>query len=164
MLTGVSKKQVIPYVPEDDRDSPIDIQTVFWIKPKGFGDGNSTAARYAGCRKPLGGRGGYDDYSVSKMNKADIEEFIAIIVQVENYKLSADHDGQIITDTEDTDDLRKICKDMSNDLFNELIDVAGDMSKLKAGEKKSLNSSSTLIVGKQKSQKDKKSMTVTSVD
>ena len=160
-LSGISKNQVIPYVPEDDRDSPVDQQTVFWVKPKGFGDANRTAARYAGCRKPYGGKKGYDEYNPALMDKADVGEFIACVHGVDNFRLT--DDGDIIKSTEDPDDLRQICKAMSNDLFNEIIDVAGDMSKLKAGEKKSSSSSSTSTSGKQKSQNDKKGMSVTPV-
>ena len=161
-LSGVSKNQVIPYVPEDDRDSPLEEQTVFWVKPKGFGDGNRTAARYAGCRKPYGSKKGYDEYNPSLMDKADVQEFIACVHGVDNFRLT--EDGELIKSTENPDDLRQICKAMSSDLFNEIIDVAGDMSKLKDGEKKSSSSSSTLISGKQKNQNAKKGMSVTTVE
>jgi len=161
-LTGIARDQIIPYVPEDDRGSPQKEQCVIWIRPKGYGDGNRTAARYAKCRKPYGGIGGYDEYSVERMNKADLEEFIAVVHQVDNFRLS--EDSELIESTEDLDDLKKICKAMSSDLFNEIIDVAGDISKLKAGEKKSSSSLSTSTNGKLKNPKDKKSMTVTSVE
>ncbi len=161
-LSGISKNQVIPYVPEDDRDSPLGEQTVFWVKPKGFGDSNRTAARYAKCRKPYGGRDGFDEYNPAKMDKADIEEFLACVHGVDNFRLTDDDD--IIESTEDADDLRKICKAMSSGLFNEIIDVAGDMSKLKAGEKKNSSFSSTSTSGKQKNQNAKKGISVTHVE
>jgi len=166
-LRGISRNTVYKYVPVDDRGTePEEDQTVFHIRPKRFGDGSRSAARYLGCRKAFTRRG-FEEYDADRMKKADMDEFLDVVVAVENWIFSEDHggDGKTITRwVDDIEDLKKICREMSSDLLNEILDVAGDISKLKEGEKKSSNSSSTLTIGKPKTQKDKKSMTVTSVE
>jgi len=164
-LRGISSKASVPYVPEDDRSSPPEEQTVFWIKPKKFGDGNRTASRYMGCEKAIT-RKGFREVDPNRLKQADIEEFLDTVVKVENWIFSEDHPngGVIIPVIEDPSDLKQVCMDMSNDLFNEIIDASNDMSRLRAGEKKSLKSSSISISGKQKKQIDKNPTTVTSVE
>ncbi len=166
-LSGISRKTIYKYVPVDDRETePEDEQTVFHIRPKLSGDGSRSATRYMNCRKS-NPRGGFDEWDFVKMRRADQDEFIDNIAAVENWKFSTDHGGDgktIIKLIDNTEDLKKLFQEMSNDLLNEILEVVSDISKLKEGEKKSLNSSSILTTGKPKNLKDKKSMTVTHVE
>ena len=164
-LGGISRNKIIPYVPIDDRETEFDKQTVFWIKPKKFGDANITLSRYAAAEK-MNSRKGFREFDARKLTQADKEEFSDIVVKVENWKFSADFggNGERITPIVDNEgDLEKVCRDMPNELLNEVIEVANDMSKLTEGEKKSLNSSVFSTSGNPKDGKSKEVLTAISV-
>ena len=137
-IKGVGTR-AIPYVPEEDRTSPADEQTVFWIKPKSGHQANQTMRRYAAAGKD--GRKGYRELSVNKLDTADLEEFVEVVERVENFYFSdkfPDLEKQgLVRDIQDAETLKCVCKDLSSDLLIEVFDAANNLSQLKAGEKKS---------------------------
>jgi len=164
-IRGISREKVFYYVPEDDRNAPLNEQTVFHMKAKKFGDGNVTARRYMGSEKTTT-RKGFRDIDDRKLTQADLGEFLDTVVQVDNWIFSQDFggDGETITPVLSTpNDIEKVCKDMANELLNEILEASNDISKLEAGQKKSSNSSATSIIGKQKTQTGKQHLSATTV-
>lgn len=133
MITGVNKKPV-PYVLEDDRNSPLNEQTVFWITPKKGHDANETLRRYAGAGRD--GRKGYRELNTAKLDAADIEEFLSCVSRVQNFKLAEEEGGKVLTDITAEGDLKQVCRSLSPDHLNEIFDAANNQTHLKAGEKK----------------------------
>lgn len=137
MIAGVSKKPV-PYVIEDDRKSPVSQQTVFWIVPKKGHDANETLRRYAAAGRD--GRKGYRELSTSRLDQADVDEFLDICIKVENFKFSDDFPDLskqgVIKVIEDSATLSALCKDLSVDHLLEIMDAANNISHLMMGEKK----------------------------
>jgi len=137
MIRAVIKK-AIPYVLEDDRNSPITEQTVFWVTPKRSHEANKTLQRYGGAQKD--GRGGYREFNVNKLDAADVEEFISLVEKVERYCLAPDtpfikqFKGGIVIETTDKAVLAEIAASMSSGQLTEIFDASGDASKLEAGK------------------------------
>ena len=147
-IRGISK-QAIAYIPEDERTVKQD-QTVIHIKPKTGHDANATMARYASTGRD--GRKGYRDLNVTKLDNADVEEFLNIVEKVENYYFSDQYPDlekiglhKVI---EDRDTLKRVAMDVSADLLIEIFEAANNISKLKEGEKKSSSSPPTSSSGK----------------
>lgn len=137
MIQGVSKKAV-PYVLEDDRRSPENEQTVFWIMPKKGHDANESLRRYAAAGRD--GRKGYRELNTARLDSADLEEFADIVVKIENFLFSDDFpdlkkQGPIKV-IEDNSTLLAVCKDLSVDHLLEIMDAANNISHLRSGEKK----------------------------
>ncbi len=165
-MSGIAKSKVYYYVPIDDRQTPVAEQTVFHLKPKKFGDGNITARRYMASEKATT-RKGYRDIDDKRLTQADLGEFIDTVVQVDNWIFSIDFggNGERITDMINTpNDLEKVCRDMSNELLNEILEASNDISKLEEGQKKSLNSSATSTIGNQKTVTEKPLLSATTVE
>lgn len=137
MIVGVSKK-AIPYVLEEDRRNSYSEQTVFWIMPKKGHDANETLRRYAAAGRD--GRKGYRELNTSRLDQADVEEFLDVVVKVENFQFSEDYPDLskqgLIKTIEDQGTLVQVCKDLSVDHLLEIFDAANNISHLKAGEKK----------------------------
>ena len=152
-IRGVSREPVA-YVPEEQRTETED-QTVIWIRPKTGQDANRTMAAYAGASRE--GRKGYRDMNVTKLNSADIQEFIRIVSKVENYYFSnafKDLETQgLLAVIEDEETLKKVAQDISADLLIEIMEAANNASTLKAGEKKSSSSRPTSASGSPRSDK-----------
>ena len=148
-LRGVTK-QPVAYVPEIERTS--EDPTVFHIIPKTGHDANRTMARYAAASKD--GRKGYRELNVSKLDNADIEEFLDTVVKVENFIFSDNWDdeeaGKLIKSIDDPIRLKKVCMDLPSDILIEIFDASNNLSQLKAGEKKTLNSQLTSHSGEAK--------------
>lgn len=147
-IRGVSRLP-IPYIPEDERSTKED-QTVIWIKPKTGHDANVTMSRYAGAGRDV--RKGYRELNINKLDNADIQEFLDIVVKVENYLFSdqfpdLEKQGLHVV-IEDQELLRKVCMDISADLLVEIFEVANNMVSLKGGEKKGSSSQRTSRSGK----------------
>jgi len=145
MIKGVSRDP-IPFVVEEDRNSPMEEQTIFWIKPKTGHEANQTMARYAAAGRD--GRKGYRDLNVGKLDNADIEEFLAICTRVENFWFAGDEKPTKIV--EGPVNLTNLCRELSSDVLIELMDASNNLSVLEAGAKKGYSSLSTSSSGKQK--------------
>jgi len=137
MIKGV-KREAIPYVLEADRSNETEDQTVFFVKPKRGHEANLTLKRYGSASRD--GRGGYREFSVDKLDSADIEEFKSIVIRVMRYQFSEGHiyyekfeDG-IVVDTQEQEVISAIARDMSSVYMSELFDVAGDLHKLEEGK------------------------------
>ena len=152
-LKGVSTKP-IPYVPEVERDNT-ENPTIFWIKAKTGRDANESMRRYAGASKE--GRKGYRDLDVRKLNNADIEEFLGIVTEVENFEFSDNfpdlEEKGVISKISDEATLIRVCQDLPADILIEVFDVASNLSQLKAGAKKNFKSSHTSVSGSKKPEK-----------
>lgn len=140
MVKGVEKKPV-PYVLEDDRNSPLEEQTVFHIMPKTGHDSNRTLQRYAAASKD--GRKGSREISVQKLDSADIEEFLAIVSKVEVYQFpshSALYESGPTKVIDTPEGLREVCVTMSSDYLAEVFEAANNLSRLTDGAKKNSKS------------------------
>ena len=153
-IQGVSR-QPVPFVPEEERMVK-ENQTVIWIKPKSGHQANVTMSRYASAGRD--GRKGYRELNVTKLDNADLQEFVDIVAKWENYYFSdqfPDLQKQgLMAVVEDEPTLRKIAMDISADLLIELMEAANNISVLKSGEKKSYSSSPTSASGKAKEEKE----------
>lgn len=151
-IRGITKDPVA-YVPEAERTEQE--PTVFWIRPKTGHDANKTMARYASASKD--GRKGYRELNVTKLDNADIEEFLDIVIKVENFYFSNnwdDEDPNKLVKLIDTPDrLKKVCMDLPSDVLIEIFDASNNFSQLKAGEKKTSSSQHTSLSGEVKSGK-----------
>jgi len=151
MITGVSKKP-IPYVLEEDRKNPLQDQTVFYIVPKKGHDSNETLRRYAAAGRD--GRKGYRDLSVPRLDQADWEEFLDVVVKVENFRFSEDFSDLAkqgaIKSIEDKGTLMCVAKDISSEYLIEIFDAANNISHLVAGEKKTPTLDVVRVVEKRK--------------
>ena len=136
MITAVERK-IVPYVLEEDRNNTADDQTLFWIMPKRSHEANQTLSRYGGTSKD--GRQGYRDFSVTKLDDADIKEFCSLVEKVEKFILAPDSNyfgqfkGGVIVDTTDKMILTEIARSMSSAHLTEIFDAAGDSHKLEQG-------------------------------
>ena len=152
-LRGTSKRPV-PYVPEEER-SVLEDQTVVWIRPKNGHSANKTMARYAAAGRD--GRKGYRELNIRKLDDADIEEFLEVVVKWENYYFSDSfpklHEQGLIKVIEDQETLKKICLDLPADILMEIFEAANNISRLNEGEKKSYSSPHTSASGKAKPEK-----------
>ncbi|MFV2014552.1 MAG: hypothetical protein ACC656_03935 [Candidatus Heimdallarchaeota archaeon] len=143
MIRGVEQKE-IPYVLEDDRSSPVEDQTVFWISPKTGHDNNKTLQRYSMATKT--NRKGYQEINPNKMDVADQEEFLHIVSKVENYgfpedhTLYAKHENGVLKESTEPGDLKEVARTLAADHLAEILEVSNNISKLTEGSKK--NSSS----------------------
>lgn len=136
MIKAVERK-IVPYVLEEDRINNPEEQTVFWIMPKRSHEANKTLARYGQTSRDA--RGGYKEFSVKKLDTADIDEFVSLVERVQKFELSPDssfydqHKDGIVEDTIDKMLLSEIAKGMSSAHLTEIFDVAGDSGKLEQG-------------------------------
>lgn len=153
-IRGVSRKP-IAYIPEDERSEKQD-PTVIWIKPKTGHDANVTMSRYAATGRDV--RKGYRELNVNKLDNADVQEFLDIVVKVENYFFSdqfPDLQKQgLFKVIEDETTLRNVCMDISADLLIEIFEVANNLVNLKAGEKKDYSSQHISHSGKGKKEQE----------
>ena len=153
-IRGVSK-QAVPYVPEEERTVKED-QTVIWIKPKTGHQANVTMSRYAAAGRD--GRKGYRELNVTKLDNADLQEFVDVVIKVENYYFSdqfPDLEKVGLHKTiEQPELLKKVAMDISADLLVEIMEASNNLAVLKQGEKKSSNSSPTSVSGKVKNEND----------
>ena len=153
-IRGVSK-QAVAYIPEEERTVK-ENQTVVWIKPKTGHQANVTMARYAAAGKD--GRKGYRELNVTKLDNADLQEFLDVVMKVENYYFSdqfPDLEKQGLHKTiEQPELLKKVAMDISADLLVEIMEAASNLAVLKQGEKKSSNSLPTSASGEVKNDKD----------
>jgi hypothetical protein len=149
-IRGVSR-QSVPYIPEEERESK-ENQTVIWIKPKTGHQANVSMSRYASAGRD--GRKGYRELNVTKLDNADTQEFLDIVMKIENYYFSdqfPDLEKQgLFTTIEDPETLKRVAQDVSSDLLLEIMEVANNLSRLSEGEKKSSNSQATSSSGKAK--------------
>ena len=153
-IRGVSK-QAVAYVPEEERTVK-ENQTVVWIKPKTGHQANVTMARYAAAGKD--GRKGYRELNVTKLDNADLQEFLDVVMKIENYYFSdqfPDLEKQGLHKTiEQPELLKKVAMDISADLLVEIMEASNNLAVLKQGEKKSSNSLPTSASGEVKKDKD----------
>ena len=149
-IRGVSRKTVA-FVPEEERSVKED-QTVIHIRPKTGHQANVTMARYAASGRD--GRKGYRELNVTKLDNADIAEFLDIVIKVENFYFSdqfPDLEKQGLHREIDSPELlKKVAIDISADLLLEIFEAANNVSVLRAGEKKSSSSRPTSASGKTK--------------
>jgi len=137
MIKGV-KRETIPYVVEDDRGSDPKSQTIFHIMPKTGHDANLTVSRYGQASRDV--RGGYKEFSVKKLDKADIEEFLSIVKKVEKFQLQDDSDyfkqfapAGVVESSSEPEILATIASSLSPAHLTEIFDSASDPVKLEAG-------------------------------
>lgn len=175
MIEGVTKDP-IPYVLDSERMVK-DKQTIFWVKPKDGHDANLSAQRYARAERQ--GRKGRRELDVDQMDISDIEEFVSIVTKIRWFKFSqafpelanqknTGPDGEelspgVFYEITDRATLEKVAMQISPDHMVELFEVANDMSRLKAGEKKGLSSSHILSIGNQSKKNATGTTTATSV-
>ena len=149
-IRGVSRT-AIPYVPEEERTVK-ENQTVIWIRPKTGHQANVSMSRYASAGRD--GRKGYRELNVTKLDNADSQEFLDIVIKVENFYFSdqfPDLEKQgLFTTIEDPESLKRVAQDISSDLLLEIMEVANNLSRLNEGEKKSSSSPVTSSSGKAK--------------
>ena len=152
-IRGVSKKAV-PYVPEEERTVKED-QTVIWITPKTGHQANVSMARYAAAGRD--GRKGYRELNVTKLDNADMQEFLDVVIKVENFYFSdqfPDLESQGLHKViEQPELLKKVAMDISADLLVEIMEASNNLAVLRSGEKKSSNSSHTSASGEVKKEK-----------
>lgn len=141
MIKGV-EKTAIPYVLEDDRTSPVNEQTVFWITPKTGHDSNRSLQRYAATGRE--GRKGYRELNVTKLDSADQEEFLQICNKVEYFGFPRSHsmynDGKPHAILEKKEELVEVVRVLSADHLAEIFEVANNLNKLEEGRKKGSSS------------------------
>jgi len=149
-IKGVSRT-AIPYIPEEERTVK-ENQTVIWIRPKTGHQANVSMSRYASAGRD--GRKGYRELNVTKLDNADSQEFLDIVIKIENFYFSdqfPDLEKQgLFTTIEDPETLKRVAQDVSSDLLLEIMEVANNLSRLSEGEKKSSNSQATSNSGKVK--------------
>tara|TARA_B100001939_G_scaffold339826_1_gene347124 strand:- start:877 stop:1344 length:468 start_codon:yes stop_codon:yes gene_type:complete len=153
-IRGVSKKAVA-YIPEEERTVK-ENQTVVWIKPKTGHQANVTMSRYAAAGRD--GRKGYRELNVTKLDNADLQEFLDVVMKIENYYFSdqfPDLEKQGLHKViEQPELLKKVAMDVSADLLVEIMEASNNLAVLKAGEKKSSSSLPTSASGEVKNEKD----------
>jgi len=153
-IRGVSRKAV-PFIPEEERTVK-ENQTVVWIRPKTGHQANVSMSRYASAGRD--GRKGYRELNVTKLDNADLQEFLDIVIKVENYYFSdqfPDLESQgLFKEISDPETLKRVAQDISADLLIEIMEAANNLSVLKTGEKKSSSSPHTSNSGKVKNEKE----------
>jgi hypothetical protein len=82
MISGIVLKEH-PYVLRDDRQNPVEDQTVFFIIPKTVRSANETAAKYAAISQT--DRRGETKVNTQRMNAVDIEVWCTAVQRVVNY-------------------------------------------------------------------------------
>ena len=104
------------------------------------------------------GRKGYRELNVTKLDSADLQEFLDVVLKVENYYFSdqfPDLENQGLHKViEQPELLKKVAMDISADLLVEIMEASGNLAVLKQGEKKSSNSQPTSASGEVKKEKD----------
>lgn len=145
-------KAAFPYTLDDDKENPIDEQTVVNIKPWGGLDGARISARYAGTERA--GRKGYTDVNVGKRKKADEQSFLEVVDSIENYAFSDDfpqyqkknENGSFIISKQgfiekldSPDMILAFANDITLDQYNEIIEAAANAGRLSIESKKKLN-------------------------
>jgi hypothetical protein len=149
-IKGVSR-QPVALIPEEERSNTND-PTVFHLSAKTGHQANVTMQRYAAAGRD--GRKGHRELNVTKLDNADIAEFLDVCSKVENWYFSdnfPDLESQgLFTEVTDQETLKRVCQDMSSDLLLEVFEAANNLATLKAGEKKSSSSSPTSPSGKAK--------------
>tara|TARA_R110000851_G_scaffold73733_1_gene162614 strand:- start:2973 stop:3440 length:468 start_codon:yes stop_codon:yes gene_type:complete len=153
-IRGVSKKSVA-FIPEEERTVK-ENQTCIWIKPKTGHQANVTMSRYASAGRD--GRKGYRELNVTKLDNADLQEFLDVVVKIENYYFSDQFPDLekvgLHTSIEQPELLKKVAMDISADLLVEIMEASNNLAILKQGEKKSSSSLPTSPSGEVKKGKD----------
>jgi len=113
-------------------------------------------SRYAAAGRD--GRKGYRELNVTKLDNADLQEFLDVVIKIENFYFSdqfPDLEKQgLHTVVEQPEMLKKVALDISADLLVEIMEASNNLAVLKSGEKKSSNSSHTSVSGEVKKEKD----------
>lgn len=76
------------YVLDSDKDKPLDLQTTYYLRQKTVADVNEVAVGYREAL--IEGRRGKSSFSSSKLSSADINQFITLVIKVENYFVPVD--------------------------------------------------------------------------
>ena len=143
MEKQISRKP-IPYVLEDDRDSPEKEQVIFWITPMKGEEASDVTADYLDQIRVGGGRRG----SRGRVRQAERRSWLSAVSKIENYFPSDDfpellgragEDGRIEM-AEDETGLLLIRKDMLSDQIQEIVNARSNFSTLEAAEKKDSSS------------------------
>jgi len=144
-------KSAFPYILDDDKENPLEEQTIINIKPWGGLDGAKISARYASTERL--GRKNYPDVHVGKRKKADEQSFLEVVDSVENYAFSEDfpqfqkknENGSFEISKKgfmkllDTSELiLAFANDLTLDQYNEIIEAAANAGRLSAEDKKKL--------------------------
>jgi len=141
MISGVENK-TYPLVLEDDRECLAGEQTIFHIKPKTGHDANKSLQRYAAASRD--GRGGRRELNVSRLNTADLEEFLTVCKKVENYIFPSQSKfslkGKPTAVIESREELEEVARTLSADHLAEIFEAANNMSKLSDSSKKDSSS------------------------
>lgn len=144
-MKGVSRKAV-PYVLEDDRALPVEEQTIWHLLPKNTQAANETLRRYARASKE--GRNGQREYDARALTAADIEEFQADCIKVENFCFSAEYlerhpqmadrcsEEGYCREVTDPQTMQEIVLELAPEHLRELLAVVDNPVKLSAGAKK----------------------------
>jgi len=135
----------IPYVCEMDRAEDKKNKTIFWIRPKTYREVNRAMKRYGGSFRE--DQKGFKDYDDIKLNVADQDEWIDIVVKVENFAFSekfyaehpelkekANKDGYLALIEKDPLKV-DVLLSLSANVVNEIWRASQDISVLKEGEK-----------------------------
>lgn len=154
----------VEYILERERDNLINPMTIF-IRPKDTAAANRTLKAYGETSRD---RKGSKQFNVSKLNNADLDEWITVVSRIDNYEFSNQFPDLekhgVMKNITDVDVLKKVLVDLTNDIVNEVFDAASDTSLLDAGTKKGLPSLSTTTNGNQKNLTEAGTSTVTTVD
>ena len=146
MEKQISRKP-IPYVLEDDRDSPEEKQVVFWIIPLKGEEASDVTADYLDqvrAQAQSGHRG-----SRRRVRQADRRSWLSAVEKIENYPPSddipellalADETNGRIASVSDETGLLMIRKDMLGDQVQEIFNARSNFSTLEAAEKKDSSS------------------------
>jgi hypothetical protein len=144
-MKGLSREPVT-YICEDERGLPKEEQTVFHLIPKNPQMANETVRRYA--RASVEGRNGQREYDDRALTAADIEEFQALCVKVENFVFSEKYlmahpqVKQMVGETgyiaviEEAGMLADVMTELSPDTLQEIFQVVSNPVKLSRGAKK----------------------------
>ena len=143
-MRGISR-QPIAYVCESDRDLSTEEQTIFHLVPKNNQMANESIRRYA--RAASENRGGAREYDDRLLSVADIEEFQAVCLKVENYCFSEDYranhpnlpcdDSGFVEIIEEPNLKADVVRDIPAQALQEIFDVVNNPVKLERGGKKS---------------------------
>lgn len=145
MEKQISRKP-IPYVLEDDRDSPEEKQVIFWIVPLKGEEASDVTADYLDqvrAQAQSGHRG-----SKRRVRQADRRSWLSAVEKIENYPPSddmpellalAEESGRIVS-VSDEAGLLMIRKDMLGDQVQEVFNARSSLSALEAAEKKDSSS------------------------
>lgn len=133
MIRGISKDDILRYVPECERDLLPEEQTVFWIRPRTGADANAVLSKYSPAMKDeAGGRRSMD---VQRMNSADLSNFLTAVQKVENFLFAGEESPT--AEIQEEDGLTRIWKQLEANILTEVLNASADFSRLRREQKKS---------------------------